>query len=35
MMAVRRDANSVEMKDFVDAVHKVRAESTTDTRMYT
>ena len=35
MMAVRRDANLVEMKDFVDAVHKVRAETTTDTRMYT
>src|SRR5271157_5926668 len=35
MMAVRREANLVEMKDFVDAVHKVRAETTTDTRMYT
>jgi proteasome regulatory subunit len=35
MMAVRRDAPSVEMKDLLDAVHKVRAETISDTRMYT
>jgi len=35
MMAVRRDASAVEMKDFTDAVKKVRTETTTDTRMYT
>jgi proteasome regulatory subunit len=35
MMAVRRDAPSVEMKDFADAVRKVKTDTTTDTRMYT
>ena len=35
MMAVRREAPSVEMQDFTDAVHKVRAEIVTDNRMYT
>ena len=35
MMAVRRDAASVEMKDFSEAVKKVRADTTIDTRMYT
>jgi proteasome regulatory subunit len=35
MMAVRRDALSVEMKDFVEAVRKVKTDTTTDSRMYT
>jgi len=35
MMAVRRDAPSVKMKDFADAVRKVKTDTTTDTRMYT
>ena len=35
MMAVRRDAPSVEMPDFIGAVHKVKADTITDTRMYT
>ncbi len=35
MMAVRRDALSVEMKDFADAVRKVKTDTTTDSRMYT
>jgi proteasome regulatory subunit len=35
MMAVRREAPSVEMQDFTDAVHKVRTEIVTDNRMYT
>jgi proteasome regulatory subunit len=35
MMAVRRDAPAVEMKDFSEAVRKVRTETITDTRMYT
>ncbi len=35
MMAVRRDAPSVEMPDFLGAVHKVKADTITDTRMYT
>jgi proteasome regulatory subunit len=35
MMAVRRDAAFVEMNDFTDAVHKVKNETVTDTRMYT
>ncbi|MFZ1128726.1 proteasome-activating nucleotidase [Methanoregula sp.] len=35
MMAVRRDAPSVEMKDFADAVRKVKTDTNTDTRMYT
>ncbi|HUH79007.1 MAG TPA: proteasome-activating nucleotidase [Methanoregula sp.] len=35
MMAVRREADYVGMPDFVNAVHKVRAETMSDTRMYT
>jgi proteasome regulatory subunit len=35
MMAVRREASSVEMVDFTDAVHKVKNEIITDNRMYT
>lgn len=35
MMAVHRDAPAVEMKDFTEAVKKVRADTTIDTRMYT
>ena len=35
MMAVRREADLVSMKDFMDAVHKVRNESVADNRMYT
>ncbi len=35
MMAVRRDAASVEMKDFTEAVKKVRTDTTIDSRMYT
>ena len=35
MMAVRRDAEQVEMVDFTDAVHKVKNEAVADTRMYT
>ncbi|MGD0534358.1 MAG: proteasome-activating nucleotidase [Methanoregula sp.] len=35
MMAVRRDAPSVEMLDFISAVHKVKTDMMTDTRMYT
>ena len=35
MMAVRRDAVSVEMSDFTDAVRKVKNETVADTRMYT
>jgi proteasome regulatory subunit len=35
MMAVRRDAPSAEMPDFLSAVHKVKADTATDTRMYT
>ncbi|WP_424037348.1 proteasome-activating nucleotidase [Methanoregula sp.] len=35
MMAVRRDALSVEMKDFAEAVRKVKTDTTTDSRMYT
>ena len=35
MMAVRREAPSIEMQDFIDAVHKVRNEIVTDNRMYT
>jgi len=34
MMAVRREASSVEMIDLINAVHKVKADTTTDTRMY-
>jgi proteasome regulatory subunit len=35
MMAVRREAELVEMADFIDAVHKVKNELITDNRMYT
>ncbi|HXX55451.1 MAG TPA: proteasome-activating nucleotidase [Methanoregula sp.] len=35
MIAVRREAESVEMADFLNAVRKVRAETLSDTRMYT
>ncbi|MFA5238052.1 MAG: proteasome-activating nucleotidase [Methanoregula sp.] len=35
MMAVRRDAPSAEMPDFLNAVHKVKADTVTDIRMYT
>ena len=35
MIAVRRDAPAVTMNDFADAVRKVRADTMTDTRMYT
>ena len=35
MMAVRRDAASVAMVDFINAVHKVKADTVTDSRMYT
>jgi proteasome regulatory subunit len=35
MIAVRRDATAVRMIDFVNAVRKVRADTMTDTRMYT
>jgi proteasome regulatory subunit len=34
MMAVRREAEFVEMSDFINAVHKVRAETRSDNRMY-
>jgi proteasome regulatory subunit len=34
MMAVRREAEFVEMSDFISAVHKVRAETRSDNRMY-
>ena len=35
MMAVRRDAAAVAMVDFINAVHKVKADTVTDSRMYT
>jgi proteasome regulatory subunit len=35
MMAVRREAELVEMEDFREAVRKVRNEIVTDSRMYT
>ncbi len=35
MMAVRRDATAVGMVDFINAVHKVKADTVTDSRMYT
>ncbi|RPI36434.1 MAG: AAA family ATPase [Methanoregulaceae archaeon] len=35
MMAVRREADSISMSDFQEAVHKVRNEAVADTRMYT
>ena len=34
MMAVRREGEVVEMTDFINAVHKVRAETRSDNRMY-
>ncbi|MCX6688203.1 MAG: proteasome-activating nucleotidase, partial [Methanoregula sp.] len=35
MMAVRREAPAVEMIDMINAVHKVKADMITDSRMYT
>jgi len=35
MMAVRREAAAVAMVDFINAVHKVKADTVTDSRMYT
>ena len=35
MMAVRREAVSIDMADFTTAVRKVRLDKITDTRMYT
>jgi proteasome regulatory subunit len=35
MMAVRREADSVERVDFIEAVRKVKNEAVTDNRMYT
>ncbi|MEN6395214.1 MAG: proteasome-activating nucleotidase [Methanoregula sp.] len=35
MMAVRRDAPSIEMLDFISAVRKVKADTILDSRMYT
>jgi proteasome regulatory subunit len=35
MMAVRREAVSIEMADFTTAVRKVKLDKITDTRMYT
>lgn len=35
MMAVRREAEKVEMVDFTDAARKVKNEAVTDNRMYT
>jgi proteasome regulatory subunit len=35
MMAVRREAASIEMADLTTAVRKVKLEKITDTRMYT
>jgi len=35
MMAVRREATAVGMIDLVNAVHKVKADTVSDTRMYT
>jgi proteasome regulatory subunit len=35
MMAVRRDADRIEMVDFTEAVRKVKNEAEADTRMYT
>ncbi|MDD1701848.1 MAG: proteasome-activating nucleotidase [Methanoregula sp.] len=35
MMAVRRDATAIEMIDFTNAVHKVKTDTVSDTRMYT
>ena len=34
MMAVRREGETVEMKDFTSAVHKVKNEAVADNRMY-
>jgi proteasome regulatory subunit len=35
MMAVRREAEAVERRDFIDGVHKVKNEKVMDNRMYT
>jgi len=35
MMAVRREATAVGMIDLINAVHKVKADTVSDTRMYT
>ena len=35
MMAVRREAVSIDMADFTTAVRKVKLDKITDTRMYT
>jgi len=35
MMAVRRDAPTAEMPDFINAVRKVKTDTITDSRMYT
>jgi len=35
MMAVRRDAPSIEMLDFISAVRKVKTDTIADSRMYT
>ena len=35
MMAVRREADAISMRDFLDAARKVRNEAVADTRMYT
>jgi len=35
MMAVRREADTICMTDFTEAVHKVKNEAVMDTRMYT
>jgi proteasome regulatory subunit len=35
MMAVRRDGIAIEMPDFILAVRKVKADTITDSRMYT
>jgi ATP-dependent 26S proteasome regulatory subunit len=35
MMAVRRDADMVDMEDLTAAVRKVKNEAVADTRMYT
>jgi proteasome regulatory subunit len=35
MMAVRREADTIDMDDFMAAVHKVRNEAVADNRMYT
>ncbi len=35
MMAVRHEADSVSMNDFMEAVRKVKNEAVADNRMYT